>query len=307
MISRKDFLKKTFLISAGSPLLLRSFTSEQSIAAPPLITILHTNDTHARIDPFPDNAIRHAGLGGIARRATLVNKIRSVQPNTLLLDAGDVFQGTTWFNVYGGSVDFELMSNMKYDAGVIGNHEFDNGPDGFAEAAKKASFPFLNANYAVRKTPFDSYVQKFMVKELAGFRIGIFGLGIRLDGVVDEKLTGDVQYRDPEIWANGMVSSLRKTHRCDYIICLSHLGYHYDDSRIDDKKLAARVKGIDLIIGGHTHTFLDHPVLVQTPEGGQTAITQAGHSGIRLGRIDLSVKNEKLFISDSIQYTINGN
>ncbi|HMB99093.1 MAG TPA: metallophosphatase, partial [Balneolaceae bacterium] len=229
------------------------------------------------------------------------------QPNTLLLDAGDVFQGTTWFNVHGGSVDFELMSDMKYDAGVIGNHEFDNGPDGFAQAAKKASFPFLNANYAVRKTPFDSYVQKFMVKELAGFRIGIFGLGIRLDGVVDKKLTGDVQYRDPEIWANGMVSSLRKTHRCDYIICLSHLGYHYDDSRIDDKKLAARVKGIDLIIGGHTHTFLDHPVLVQTPEGGQTAITQAGHSGIRLGRVDLSVKNEKLFISDSIQYTINGN
>lgn len=307
MINRKDFLKKAFWISAGSPFLLNSIPFRKQNAAPPLITILHTNDTHARIDPFPDNAIRHAGLGGIARRATLVNKIRSVQPNTLLLDAGDVFQGTTWFNVYGGSVDLELMSEMKYDAGVIGNHEFDNGPDGFAEAAKKASFPFLSANYAVRKTPFDPYVQKFMVKERAGFRIGIFGLGIRLDGIVDKKLIGNVQYRDPEIWADGMVSSLKKTHRCDYIICLSHLGYHYDDSRIDDKKLASRVNGIDLIIGGHTHTFLDHPVVLQTPEGGQTAITQAGHSGIRLGRIDLSVSDEKLFISDSIQYTINGN
>ena len=304
MISRKDFLKKTFWISAGSPFLLQPLFSKKNIATPPVITILHTNDTHARIDPFPDHAIRHAGLGGIARRATLAKKIRRIQPNTLLLDAGDVFQGTTWFNVYGGSVDFKLMSKMKYDAGVIGNHEFDNGPDGFAEAAKQASFPFLNANYAVRKTPFDPYVQKFMVKERAGFRIGIFGLGIRLDGIVEKKLTGNVQYRNPLIWAEGMVSSLKKTHRCDYVVCLSHLGYHYDDSRIDDKKLASRVSGIDLIIGGHTHTFLDHPVLVQTPDGGQTAITQAGHSGIRLGRIDLSVKNDKLFISDSIQYTI---
>jgi len=306
MISRKDFLKNIFWTSAGTPFLPQILKFGFENPDPPLVTILYTNDTHARIDPFPDNALQHAGLGGIARRATLINKIRSVQPNTLLLDAGDIFQGTAWFKVYGGKVDLKLMSKMNYDASIIGNHEFDNGPDGFAHAAGDASFPFLNANYAVRKTPFDPYVQKFIVKERAGFRIGIFGLGIQLDGIIDKKLTGNVQYRDPVIWAEGMVNSLKNYHRCDYIICLSHLGYHYKDNRIDDKKLALTVNGIDLIIGGHTHTFLDQPALIQTPDGRQTAITQAGHSGIRLGRIDLAIQNEKLFISDSIQYTING-
>ncbi len=304
MTSRKDFLKKAFWMVSGTPFALSAFHSKNRIAPEPIITILYTNDTHARLDPFPDNALQFAGLGGIARRATLVNRIRKVQPNTLLLDAGDVFQGTPWFNVFGGKTDLELMSKMKYDASVMGNHEFDNGLQGFADTARYASFPFLNANYAVHKTPLQEYVRKFMVKEIAGFRIGIFGLGIQLDGVVDMKLYGDVQYRDPVIWAKGMVNSLRNTHRCDYVLCLSHLGFEYNDSRIDDKKLAARVDGMDLIIGGHTHTFLDQPVFIQTPDGGKTAVTQAGHSGIRLGRIDLGVINEKLTISRSVQYTV---
>lgn len=286
MISRKDFLKKSAVLTAGYALPLWIGSDKK-----PDISILYTNDTHARLDPFPENAIEFSGLGGIARRAAIIKKIRSEVSNVLLLDAGDVFQGTPWFDVYGGKVDLELMTEMKYDAMAIGNHEFDRGLDGFAEAAQKAGFPFLASNYHVVNTPMNPFVQRLMVKEFGGFKIGIFGLGIELEGVVSPDLYGDVRYRNPEAWANGMANSLRQVHKCDFVICLSHLGYHYDDERIDDIKLAQRVNGIDLIIGGHTHTFLDNPIPVKNPDGNMTLITQMGHSGIRLGRIDLSLNS----------------
>ncbi len=290
MISRKDFLAKSLKASAGA--LLTGATGGLLKGRPSdIITILYTNDTHARLDPFPDNATQFAGLGGIARRANIIKKIRRNQPNVLLLDAGDVFQGTPWFDVYGGEVDLKLMSEMKYDAMAVGNHEFDHGLDGFAESANKAKFPILAANYNVAGTLLNEFVRRFIVKEIGGYRIGIFGLGIQLDGVVDKKLYGDVQYRDPEVWANGMVRSLRQYQGCDFIICLSHLGYKYDNARIDDVELASKVEGIDLIIGGHTHTFLDNPVAIQNPSGKNTLVTQMGHSGVRLGRIDLDISS----------------
>ena len=288
MISRKEFIRKSAAMAAGSllPVWLNRLSSAQPLI--PDLTILYTNDTHARLDPFPENSLEFSGLGGIARRSALVKKIRSEVDHVLLLDAGDVFQGTSWFDMYGGSVDLELMTEMKYDAMAVGNHEFDRGPDGFAEAAKKAGFPILAANYEVRNTPMNPYVQRFTIKEFKGFKVGIFGLGIPLDGVVDPELRGDVLSRRPEVWGRGMVESLKGVHNCDFIICLSHLGYHYPDSRMDDLKLAANVSGIDLIIGAHTHTFLDNPVFVTNPSGSQTLITQMGHSGVRLGRMDLN-------------------
>ncbi|MCC5942637.1 MAG: metallophosphatase [Balneolaceae bacterium] len=289
MISRKDFLKQASLFSAGAILsgpLAGLQTNNFSSSA---VTILYTNDTHARLDPFPSNAREFAGLGGIAERASLVKKIRSQNKNVLLLDAGDVFQGTPWFDVYGGSVDLKLMTEMNYDAMAVGNHEFDRGPEGFAEAAQKAGFPILASNYFARDTPLNPFIQRQLIRELDGFRIGIFGLGIRLQGVVDRSLYGDVRYFDPIQVSERMVQSLRLHNQCDYVICLSHLGYHYNDDRIDDRKLANQVGGIDLIIGGHTHTFLDEPAAVDNPAGGKTVITQMGHSGVRLGRIDLSL------------------
>lgn len=283
-ISRKKFLKTGLAAAAGLALPGALFGSALSRNT---ITILYTNDTHARLDPFPENATRFAGLGGIARRANLIREIRKRERNVMLLDAGDVFQGTPWFDVYGGEVDLELMTEMGYDAMAVGNHEFDNGPEGFAEAANKAGFPILAANYDVSGTPLNSFVRRFIIKETGGFKIGIFGLGIQLEGVVRRELYGDVRYRDPEIWAAGMVRSLRSFHNCDFVICLSHIGYQYPDKRIDDLKLASKVKGIDLIIGGHTHTFLDEPSLVLNPGGTYTIVAQVGHSGVRLGRIDI--------------------
>ncbi len=304
-ISRKEFLKQAALFSAGSmlPFTLSAFSGSK--IENPDITILYTNDTHARLDPFPSNAKEFAGLGGIARRASLVKKVRANQKNVLLLDAGDVFQGTPWFDVYGGKVDLKLMTEMRYDAMAIGNHEFDRGLEGFAEAAQKAGFPMLASNYMVRETPMNPFVQRQIIKEFDGFKIGIFGLGIRLQGVVDPALHGDVRYMDAERTARRMVESLRNFHRCDYVICLSHLGYQYADDRFDDVKLASSVEGIDLIIGGHTHTFLDDPVIINNSEGKATMITQMGHSGVRVGRLDLKL-SEANMNHNFRYYTIDG-
>lgn len=288
MMDRRTFLRHTLAIGAGSLLTGSSLFSGKSPEN--RLTILYTNDTHARLEPFPENATQFTGLGGIARRANVIKEIRRREKNVLLLDAGDVFQGTPWFDVYGGEVDLKLMSEMKYDAMAVGNHEFDNGLQAFADVASHAEFPMLAANYGTRNTPLNNIIRRFFVKEMAGIKIGIFGLGIGLEGIVDPKLYGAVRSRDPEIWANGMVRSLREFHNCDFVICLSHLGFRYDNPKqIDDVTLASKVNGVDLFVGGHTHTFLDQPEIIVTPSGSKTIVTQMGHSGIRLGRLDYNL------------------
>lgn len=305
MISRRKFLKQSAYVLAGSSFAAKMGERFADIFYSPKITILYTNDTHSRIDPFPENAREFSGLGGIAKRSSLVNKIRLEEEHVLLLDAGDVFQGTPWFNMYSGRVDFEMMSEMGYDAMAIGNHEFDLGLKGLAEVAEHANFPFLCANYSTRNTPIDPFVERQLIKEMGDFKIGIFGLGIQLEGIVDPKLSGDVRYRDPVTNAKRSVQNLRDFHGCDYVICLSHLGYRYEGNQIDDVKLAQNVPGIDLIIGGHTHTFLDEPVAVENPEDSETLITQMGHSGVRIGRIDLNVSEQSpMPIISSQFYTI---
>ncbi|MEX0769152.1 MAG: metallophosphatase [Balneolaceae bacterium] len=308
-MDRLQFIKKSLAFTVSGWAGLSGFASRPTVgnesAGAGTISLLYTNDTHSRIDPFSDHAVEHAGLGGMTRRATLVNRIRSSEKHTLLLDAGDVFHGTPWFHLFGGRRSFELMSKMGYDAMCLGEHEFINGLEGFAEVAPAAEFPFLCANYYVSNTPMTPFVEKYAVRDFDGFRIGIFGLGINPEGLVKKELYGSVRYRDPVVWARGMVSSLTTYHDCDYIICLSHLGYRYEDQRIDDRKLASQVDGINLIIGGHSHTFLDRPERIISPNGSPTLVTQAGHSGIRLGRIDLSL-NDSGEVGEMIsyQYTI---
>ncbi|MDZ7719779.1 MAG: metallophosphatase [Balneolaceae bacterium] len=292
MITRKTFLKKTAYSLAGSTWIANVGSKVLNHFDGPSITILYTNDTHSRIDPFPDNAREFAGLGGIAKRSSLVDKIRLEEEHVLLLDAGDVFQGTPWFKMYGGKVDFEMMSKIGYDAMALGNHEFDLGLEGLAEAAAYADFPFLCANYSTWNTPINSFMNREVIKDFGGFTVGIFGLGIQLDGVVDPKLHGRVRHRDPILSARRSVENFRNYHQCDYIICLSHLGFRYEDDRIDDITLSQKIPEIDLIIGGHTHTFLDEPVVVENPNGSITHITQMGHGGVRVGRIDLNITNQ---------------
>ena len=204
----------------------------------------------------------------------------------LLLDSGDIFQGTPYFNFFGGELEYKLMSQMAYDASTLGNHDFDNGLEGLQRQLPNATFPFLIANYDFSKTTLAGRFQPFKVFEKQGLRIGVFGLGIELAGLVADKNFGQTVYLDPVASARETVARLRGPERCDMVICLSHLGYKYANAKLDDRKLAAQVAGIDLILGGHTHTFLDAPEPIASPDGHPTLINQVGWSGINLGRLD---------------------
>lgn len=291
-MKRRDFIEKTAasttLLSLG--LSLSSFKTDIKH-----ITILHTNDVHSHIDPFPADDPRNPNLGGVARRAALIESIRQENPNLLLLDAGDIFQGTPYFNYYGGELEFKLMSMMKYDLSTIGNHDFDNGVDGLTAQMPHASFEFVSANYDFRNTSMEGFVKPFKIFNKNRIKIGVFGLGIELEGLVDKKTYKETVWHNPVEIAQDMVRILKKENKCDLVICLSHLGYKYgkEEDKISDLKLAELTKDIDLIIGGHTHTFLDKPTVAKNLEGKEVLINQVGCYGINLGRIDFYFDNDK--------------
>ncbi len=285
-MNRRTFLHNTAILGAGMSLGgIVPFGSALGNTGP-RVTILHTNDTHARIEPFPENAPRYAGMGGVARRATLIRQLRAENPDSLLLDAGDVFQGTPYFNKFNGALDFEVMSRMGYDAATIGNHEFDNGVRGFEDVMSKAGFPFVSTNYDFGTTQMGLRVQKFLIRQVAGVKIGIFGLGVAFENLVLPHLHRGVTYLDPVEVAAETTVHLREYHRCDMIICLSHIGYRYNDNRVSDRVVAGQVDGIDLIIGGHTHTLMPEPELFEKPDGHRTWVSQVGFAGVVLGRLD---------------------
>ncbi|WP_372975317.1 bifunctional UDP-sugar hydrolase/5'-nucleotidase [Muriicola sp.] len=251
------------------------------------ITILHTNDVHSHLDPFPEDHAAFPDMGGIARRATLISQIREENPNTLLFDAGDIFQGTPYFNFYGGELEFRLMSMLKYDAATLGNHDFDNGIDGLLAQLPYAKFDFLCANYDFSNTVMDGMTSPFKVFEVDGIKVGVFGLGIDLDGLVTKKLYKETRYLDPVEISLDTVRVLKEEKGCDLILCLSHLGHEYRNPQTaSDVVLASRTQDIDLIIGGHTHTFLEKPVIHRNRKDEQVLVNQVGCYGINLGRID---------------------
>lgn len=284
-INRRNFIKTGGIAGAAVALSLNSLDAFANGRLQKL-TILHTNDVHSRIEPFPMDGSRNQGLGGTARRSALIKKVRAEQENVLLLDAGDIFQGTPYFNKFGGELELKLMSDMHYDATTLGNHDFDNGVDGFYKQLPNANFPVLIANYDLKNTSLASATQPYKIFKKAGLKIGVFGLGIELKGLVDPKNYGETQYLDPLTKANEIASILKNDHKCDLVICLSHLGYAYRDNKVSDKVLAAKTRNIDLIIGGHTHTFMEIPEDVKNLDDQITTINQVGFAGINLGRID---------------------
>jgi 5'-nucleotidase len=292
-MKRRDFIEKT----AASAALLGLGFSLTSFKPNTIkhLTILHTNDVHSYIDPFPADHPKNPNMGGVSRRATLIEKIRKENSNVLLLDAGDIFQGTPYFNYYGGELEFKLMSMMKYDASTIGNHDFDNGLDGIVSQMPNATFEFISSNYDFKNTVMDGYVKPYKIFDKDGLKIGVFGLGIELTGLVDKKNYKETIYNNPVETAQEMVHILKKEKKCDLIICLSHLGYKYttETEKICDLKLAAQTKDIDLIIGGHTHTFLDKPTIVKNLEEKDVLVNQVGCYGINLGRIDFYFDTNK--------------
>ncbi len=292
-MNRRDFIQKTaagaaFVGLSGIP--LSGFKPKGSH-----LTILHTNDVHSYIDPFPADHPKNPDKGGVARRAALIDQIRKENPNTMLLDAGDIFQGTPYFNYYGGALELKLMSMMKYDLATMGNHDFDNGIDGFHAQLHNAEFEFVSANYDFRNTVLDGIVKPYKTFVRDGVKIGIFGLGVELQGLVNKKLYKETKYLDPVDISKHIVKRLKSEEKCDLVICLSHLGYEYknDPKKISDVRLAAQTSGIDLIIGGHTHTFLERPTVVKNADGQDVLINQTGCYGINLGRIDFYFEKGK--------------
>lgn len=286
MNSRRSFVKQSLLggIAVGG----FGFIPSEAFAKNEMvkITILHTNDVHSRIEPFPDNDPKYPDLGGVARRAALIKKIRNEERNVLLLDAGDVFQGTPYFNKFGGELEMKLMSRMNYDACAIGNHDFDNGVDGLSSQLIHANFPFVCANYDFSKTSLHGKTIPYKIFNKQGIKIGVFGLGIELEGLVDKRMYGNTIYIDAFEKAQTVSKHLKREERCDLIICLSHLGFKYEGKKLSDLIIAKYTKNIDLIIGGHTHTFLSEPVRIKNQEGEETLVCQAGWAGVNLGRID---------------------
>lgn len=284
-------LRRKFIQNTLATTTLASLGGLSSLALsgkPKKITILHTNDVHSHIDPFGPEDGRNANQGGVARRATLIEELRKDNPHTLLLDAGDIFQGTPYFNYYGGELEFKLMSMMKYDAATIGNHDFDNGIDGLFAQMPHAKFKFLSANYDFSNTVMDPLVKPYDVFVKDGIKIGVFGLGIELDGLVNKTQYKETVYLDPIEIATDMTRLLKEEEACDLIVCLSHLGYYYRNApdRVCDLIVARATKDIDLIIGGHTHTFLPKPTIEKNKEGKSVLVNQVGCWGLYLGKID---------------------
>ena len=309
MITRRRFLQSSLITGAavGVPSTLISPKLWSALAEPllsvaageTLITILHTNDTHSQIDPISESDKTWAGKGGVARRATLVKRIRKENPNTLLIDAGDVFQGTPYFNFYKGEVEYKSMSLIGYDVGTLGNHDFDNGVKALADAMKFANFDFVSTNYDVRGTPLEARVKPYALRTLAGIKIGLFGLGISPDNLITPQNFQGVKYLDPVQMTRGVVRLLREQEKCQMVVGMSHLGYYPNpkNNEIGDTQVAAQVSGIDFIASGHTHTFMEKPVLTKNPAGKDTIIFQVGKSGIYVGRIDFKLKNGQVVAS----------
>ncbi len=287
--NRRDFLKLL-----GTAAVIGSVTPRAFAAAKPTaLTILHTNDVHSRLDPFPMDGSRNAGRGGVARRATLIEQIRKQTPNVLLFDAGDIFQGTPYFNLYNGEPEILAMNQLGYDAGTIGNHDFDGGIDNMVTQFGKARFPFVIANYDFTNTVMDGKTSPYRIFVKDGVKVGVFGLGIRPEGLIPKSAYLETKYLDPIEIATDVAATLRNEKKCDYVICLSHLGYKYDGPTVSDHVLAAKTRLIDGIIGGHTHTFLDAPVTVSNRDEQPVWINQVGFAGINLGRIDLTFERGK--------------
>lgn len=295
MYNRRRFLTQSAL-AAGAVLTSNSLFAEmEKDAAAKRLTILHTNDVHSRLEPFPMDGGKNQGLGGVAARAELIKGIREKEKNVLLLDAGDIFQGTPYFNIYKGEPEMKAMAAMGYDAATMGNHDFDAGLENFATQLEHGKFPLLISNYDFSGTPMENKYQPYKIFKKGRIKIGVTGVGIALSGLVPDALFGNTKYLDPIISANTMAEKLKKQEGCDMVICLSHLGFQYKENKnkVSDEILARETDNIDLIIGGHTHTFFDQPLVAKNKSGSDVLINQVGWAGIIMGRLDFDFAKTK--------------
>jgi 5'-nucleotidase len=307
MLNRRHFIKGS-AFTTGALLLGPSISQAMDWVNPLKLTILHTNDTHSRLEPFPMDGGRNQGLGGIAGRSQLIRQIRAEEEHVLLLDAGDIFQGTPYFNIYKGEPEIKAMTAMGYDACTIGNHDFDAGMENLAtQLSKHANFPMLVSNYDFSGTAMEERTIPYKLFKKGRIKIGVFGVGIEGKGLIPDNLFGGTKYLDPIQKSNETADLLKRRENCDMVICLSHLGFQYKESgKISDELLATNTENIDLIIGGHTHTFFEKPLVYKNKKGDDVIVNQVGWAGIILGRLDFEfskfsgkklAKNHNIFVS----------
>ncbi len=255
------------------------------------IVVLHTNDVHSRIEPFFHKKTNRY-QGGFALRASLIKQIKSQYSNVLLFDAGDFCQGTPYFNYFKGTTEIELMNYMGYDAAVLGNHEFDNGIDGLKKIVYQAQFPFIVSNYIFDDDSLQKKIKKYKVFNFENVKIGVFGLGVALKGLVNPVNIEKVTYLDPITTLKEMETLLKEKHQCDVIICLSHLGLADENEKISDRDIAKASSYLNLIIGGHTHKMLTNYEEIINQNQKKVFIGQVGYGGSHLGYVKFSIRNK---------------
>ena len=285
-MNRRSFIRKSAIVSMA--LFIPKFIlSKPWYKLKRKIKILHTNDFHSRIESFDLNHAKYPGMGGISRIKTLIDRERNDE--TLLLDSGDIMQGTPYFNQFGGSMEIEWMNRAKFDASTLGNHDFDNGLESLASWIKQANFDFVNCNYETKNTPLEGLLKPYVIKQINQRKVGIIGVGINPEGLIPKKKCEGIGYLDPVSKANDWAEHLKTQEKVDMVILLSHLGFSYKSAKIDDCKLAVRSKHIDLILGGHTHTFMDKPFSTKNVNNKPVVIHQVGWAGLRLGNLDFKI------------------
>lgn len=265
-----------------------------SAGAQKKLVILHTNDTHSTVMPLSENLndTMKAGRGGYLRRIEMLKKEREACPDLLLFDSGDFSQGSPYYTMYKGDVEVGLMNIMKYDAVTIGNHEFDFGLDNLARLYRKAEFPIVCANYDFSGTVVEGLVKPYVVLERSGLRIGVFGLSPKPGGLISEKNYPGVKYTDPLIVAPRIAALLRNKEKCDVVVCLSHLGWDLKCD-VDDNAMIAASKDIDIVLGGHSHSYFKDLEWVKDAAGHKVPVDQNGKHGIYIGKITMTIQNKR--------------
>lgn len=259
------------------------------------LVILHTNDTHSRLDPLPSNSSSHAGQGGVLRREALIREQRRQAEkegaSVLLLDAGDFFQGTPYYNFFDGQVEVDMMNRLGYQAVTLGNHEFDKGTETLAKTIKNARFKIVCSNYDLSASALKDVVVPWTVLQTGPLRVGVVAACPNLESLVTASHRRGVVYRPPVEIVSSLASMLKTEQACDLVICLSHLGY--DHAGVGELDLARQSSGVDVIVGGHSHTFLREPVVCQNKLGEDVILSQMGCDGVYVGRIVLKVKKQR--------------
>ena len=253
------------------------------------LIILHLNDTHSRIEPISSSDYRNPNTGGVVRLDAYVEEVRKENEAVLLLHCGDIVQGTPYFNMFKGQAEIELMNLTRYDAACLGNHEFDCGLETLKEMVEAAQFPFITTNYDFSGTILAGLTKEYIIFEKDGVKVGVIGLGINPEGLVASVNYEGMKYSDPIESANKTAAYLKEQKDCDLVVCLSHLGYYKNEEKLGDITLAKQSRNIDIILGGHTHTFFNEPVYVMNLDGNEVIINQAGEKGINVGRLDITM------------------